>query len=144
MPQLAKIAEPLHHLTRKETRIYWSPECQQSFENLKARLSEAPILAYPSFERDFVLETDASLSGLGAVLSQEQSDGKSHPISYVSRALAPPEKNYRITDLETLAVVWVMSHFHYYLYGHRVTVYTDHSAVRAVLEAPNPTGKHAR
>ena len=91
VPQLAKIAEPLHHLTRKETRFYWSPECQQSFENLEARLSEAPvpILAYPSFERDFVLETDASLSGLGAVLSQEQSDGKSHPIAYVSRGTCP-------------------------------------------------------
>ena len=78
------------------------------------------------------------------MLTQEQPDGKLHPIAYASRALAPAEKNYGITDLETLAVVWAMSHFHYYLYGHQVTVYTDHSAARAVLEAPNPTGKHAK
>ena len=49
-----------------------------------------------------------------------------------------------MTELETLAVVWAMSHFHYYLYGHKVKVYTDHTAVKAVLDAPNPTGKHAR
>ena len=47
-------------------------------------------------------------------------------------------------ELETLAVVWAVTHFHHYLYGHRVTVYTDHSAVKAVLEMPNPSGKHAR
>ena len=67
-----------------------------------------------------------------------------HPVAFASRALSPPERNYSITELETLAVVWAVSHFHSYLYGHRVTVYTDHSAVKAVLETPNPTGKHAR
>ena len=59
----------------------------------------------------FVLETDASIDGLGAVLSQTQEDGKLHPIAYASRALTPGEKNYGITDLETLAVVWSLSHF---------------------------------
>jgi len=93
----------------------------------------------------FILETDASIKGLGAVLSQRQDDEKLHPIAFASRALNPQEKNYAITERETLAVVWVIiTHFHYYLYGHRVTVYTDHSAVKAVLETPNPSGKHAR
>ena len=63
-----------------------------------------------------------------------------HPVAYASRAL---EKNYAITELETLAVVWAVTHFCSYLYGHKVTIYTDHSAVKAVLETPNPTGKHA-
>ena len=100
------------------------------------------MLAYPSFDREFILETDASIKGLGAVLSQKQ-DGKLHPIAFTSKALNPQE-NYAITELETLAVVWAITHFHYYLYGHRVTVYTDHSAVKAVLETPHPSGKHAR
>ena len=65
-------------------------------------------------------------------------------MAYASRALNPAEKNYAITELETLAVVWAVTHFHSYLYGHEVTIYTDHSAVKAVLETPNPTGKHAR
>lgn len=53
------------------------------------------------------------------------------------------EKNYGITEVETLAVVWAISHFHHFLYGKRVTVFTDHNAVKTVLETPNPTGKHA-
>ena len=89
-----------------------------------------------------ILETDASVKGLGAVLSQKQEDGRFHPVAYASRALSSQEKNYGITDLETLAVVWAISHFHAYLYGHEVTIYTDHSAVKAVLETPS--GKHAR
>ena len=81
--------------------------------------------------------------GLGAMLAQLQSDGFAHPIAYVSRALSPSERNYGITDLETLAVVWALSHFHYYLDGHKVTVITDHTAVKAILDAPNPSGRHA-
>ena len=86
---------------------------------------------------------DSSHQGLGAVLSQQQADGKLHPIAFTSRALAAAEKNYGITDLETLGVVWAISHFHYYLHGHCVTVYTDPSAVKAVLETASPSGRHA-
>ena len=91
-----------------------------------------------------MLETDASIEGIGAVLSQHQEDHCLLTIAYASRALSPQERNYAITELETLAVVWAMSHFHSYLYGHSVTVYTDHSAVKAILETPTPCGKHAR
>lgn len=84
------------------------------------------------------------MKGIGAKLSQKQDDEKLHPVAFASRALLQSEKNYPITELETLAVVWAVSHFHSYLYGHRVTVYTDHSAVKVVLETPNPMGKHAR
>lgn len=105
---------------------------------------EAPVLTYPNFEHSFILETDASMKGLGAVLSQKSDDGRSHPIAYTSRALAAPEKNYGISALETLAVVWAIQHFHAYLYGHEVVVVTDHSAVRAILEVLSPSGKHAR
>ena len=113
-------------------------------ETLKLKLVTAPLLAYPSFDKPFVLETDASGEGIGAVLSQPQEDGKLHPVAYASRSLTKAERNYGITELETLAVVWGITHFHYYLYGNTVTVYTDHSAVRAILETPNPSGKHAR
>ena len=125
-------------------KFRWSEECQAAFDKLKELLITSPILAYPNFQQDFVLETDASHQGLGAVLSQVQSDGRSHPIAYASRGLTPAEKNYGIADLETLAVVWSISHFHYYLYGHKVTVYTDNSAVKAVLETSSPSGRHAR
>ena len=88
----------------------------------------------------FTLETDASKAGLGAVLSQIQADNKAHPVAYASRALSPQESRYAITELETLAVVWAISHFHAYLYSHDVLVYTDHSAVRTVLQTPSANG----
>ena len=90
------------------------------------------------------METDASLEELVAVLSQLQNDNRLHPVAHVSRSLSGAERRYAITELETLAVVWAISHFHAYLYGHDVTVYTDHSAVKAVLETPSPSAKHAR
>ena len=68
------------------------------------------------------------------MLSQPQEDGQNHPVAYASRALSPQETNYSITEPVTLAVVWATTYFHAYLYGHSVTVYTDHTAVKAFLE----------
>lgn len=144
VPKFARIARPLHNLTRKGEEFIWTAECQSAFDMLKQQLVTAPVLAYPSFEKEFFLETDASILGIGAVLSQPQEDGLAHPVAYASRALSPQEANYGITELETLAVVWGISYFHTYLYGHSVTIFTDHTAVRAVLETPNPIGKYAR
>lgn len=142
--KFAAIAKPLHALTSKTATFQWTLECRSAFESLKCKISQAPILAYPNFDVPFVLQTDASILGLGAVLSQKQSDGQLHPVAFASRSLSKAEKNYSVTELETLAVVWAVSHFHAYLYGHAVTVYTDHSAVKAVLGTPSPNGKHAR
>ena len=144
IPYFAKTAQPLHQLTAKDVSFYWNPDCEEAFASLKGRLASPPVLAYPRFGDDFTLETDTSIRGFGAVLSQVQSDGKLHPVAFASRALNSCEKNYGVTELETLAVVWAVTHFHSYLYGNNVTVITDHSAVRAVLETSNPTGKHAR
>ena len=69
------------------------------------------MLAYPDFDKPFVMHTDASTNGLGAVLEQEEMDGKSHPIAYASRSLSKAEKNYGITELEALGVVWGAKHF---------------------------------
>ena len=99
---------------------------------------------YPDFDKDLTLETDASRLGLGAILSQYQDDKKLHPIAYVSQSVSTSEANYSITDLETLAVVWAVTYFRYYLYGHNVNIFTDYTAVKVTLGAPNLTGKHAR
>lgn len=140
----ARIAQPLHQLTAKGYPFHWTAECEAAFLSLKTLLVSPPVLAYPCFTMDFTLETDASIQGLGAMLSQVQDDGKLHLVAYASRALNPAEKRYAVTELETRAVVWAVTHFHAYLYGNRVTVVTDHSAVKAMLETPNSTGKHAR
>ena len=77
------------------------------------------------------------------MLSEKQADGKLHPVAYDSCSLSSNEERYAITDLETLAVVWAVCHFQYYLYGQDVTISTDHQAVKAILGSPNASGKHA-
>ena len=73
----------------------------------------------------------------------QQLNSQLHPVAFASRALSPQERNYSITDLETLAILWLCSHFRAYLYGHVVTIYTDHLASQAVLQSPKLNGKHA-
>ena len=140
----ARIAWPLHNLTSKDVPFHWSPECESTLVALKSKLVTRPVLAYPRFGMESTLETDAFILGLGAILSQRRDDRKQHPIAYASRALNHAEKNHSVTELETLAVVWGVTHFHSYLYGGDVTILTDHSAVKSILETSNPTGKHAR
>ena len=78
--KFAKVASPLHRLTGKDVRWEWSQDCQKSFSELKQRLLNSPILTYPDFDLDFILETDASIDGLGVILSQKN-DEKLHPVA---------------------------------------------------------------
>ena len=140
----SKITSPLHHLTKKEVDWNWTEDCQQTFDMLKERLISAPVSSYPNFDFYCVLETDGSIKGLGAILAQRKPGGVCHPIAYASRSLSNPKRHYSITELETLVVVWAIQDFRAYLYGHNVTVITDHFAVRAILDKPESNGKHAR
>jgi len=76
------------------------------FDTLRQKLSTTPVLAYPDFNKDFMLETNASKLGLGAILSQCQEDQKLHPVAYSSSSISNAEANYGITDLVTLVVLW--------------------------------------
>lgn len=82
----AQIATPLHALTMKNAVFHWTPECECAFSKLKKLLTTAPVLSYPVFgpQYEFILETDTSAVGLGAVLAQKQLDGSLHPIAYAS------------------------------------------------------------
>ena len=106
-------------------------EHQKAFDALKLALTTAPVFGYPNFEREFILETDASLRGLGAVLSQVDEHGKTHIIAYASWTLRPSEKsmhNYSSAKLELLALKWaVTKKFRDYLLGLKFTVYTDNN-----------------
>ena len=144
VPNFATVARPLHALTKKDVPFLWSSECQDALTKLKKLLTSAPVLAYPDFAKPFVLETDASGEGLGAVLAQQQEDNSIRPIAYASRSLQSHEKNYGSTELEGLGVVWAVKHFRPYLYGHKCEVFTDHSALTSLLNTPQPSGKLAR
>ena len=102
IPRFSAIAHPLYSLTRKDTPFLWSVDCETAFDQLKGQLTQAPVLAYPHFGKDFLLETNAS------------------------------------------GVVWAVKHFRHYIYGHHCTVYTDHEALKALLNTPQPSRKLAR
>lgn len=144
VPRYSTVAQPLYTLTRKDEPFYWSDECEEAFRRLKISLITAPVLAYPLFDRNFLLETDASGAGLGAVLSQCQDDKTIRPIAFASWTLQPHERRYGISELEALGVVWAVRHFRHYLYGFPCTVYTDHEALKSLLNTPHPSGKLAR
>lgn len=144
VPCFSTVTQPLYLLTRKNVPFLWSQTSEDAFNHLKTSFTEAPVLAYPQFSRDFLLETDASGKELGAVLSQEQDDQSIRPIAFASRTLQPHERNYGTSEFEALGVVWAVRHFRHYLYGHRCTVFTDHEALKSLLNTPHPSGKLAR
>jgi hypothetical protein len=102
VPRFAEIARALNWLVKKKSRWQWSDEQQQAFEELKQRLTEAPILSFVNWELPFVLTTDGSKQGLGAILQQRLEDGNLTVVSYASRSLNGAEKNYSPTHLERL------------------------------------------
>ena len=126
------IARPMINLTKKKepNKVIWTPECEKSFQDLKTRLTSAPILKAPDFSKPFLLQTDASLTGLGAVLTQLDDQLREHPVVYLSKQLKPSEKNYAISELECLAIVWSIGKLRYYLQGRKFTVITDHKALQ--------------
>ena len=140
----ADIARPLHRLTEKRTSFHWSKDCQEAFERLRKALVSAPVLAYPDYTRPFILDTDASNTGIGAVLSQVDSDGRERAIAYASRALSKPERQYCVTRRELLAVVYFVRHFKLFLAGQPFTLRTDHGALTWLRNFKDPEGQLAR
>ena len=140
----SKIAKPLNQLLKKDEKFQWTEEHQKAFEILKQKLIEYPILQYPNFEKEFILITDASGIGLGAILSQLNKDGKEIVIAYASRSLRGAEVNYPITELECLAVFWAIQYFHKYLIQRKFTVITDHAALKTFNTDQTPKGRRAR
>ena len=143
IPKFAMLAAPLVALTKKDTKFHWSKEHSESFLLLEDLLCQAPILAYPRFDRPFVLQTDASDLGLEAALTQTYHDGSECVISYVSRPLTDREKGYSATEKEALAVVFATDYYRVYLLGRHFTLITDHSALRW-LNSVEPKGRLAR
>ncbi|GJU66225.1 putative reverse transcriptase domain-containing protein [Tanacetum coccineum] len=123
-----KIAKPLTKLTQKNKKYIWEKDQETAFQLLKQKLCEAPILALPEGNDDFVVYCDASLQGLGAVLMQ-----KEKVIAYASRQLKPHEENYTTHDLELGAIVFALKIWRHYLYGTKCIVFTDHKSLQHIL-----------
>ncbi|KAH7719684.1 gagpol and env protein precursor [Aphelenchoides avenae] len=118
----------------------WTEKEQNAFDELKKRMSSTPVLAQPdieaaiSGEKPFILYTDACKDGVGAVLHQVSSDGKEHPIAYASKSCSQAERNYAITDLEALALIFALDKFKYFLLGTHVIARTDHQPLVSLFK----------
>ncbi|UYV70790.1 K02A2.6-like [Cordylochernes scorpioides] len=127
VPGFSNIARPLHRLTESGRPFSWTIDCERAMDKLKQALSSPPMLAYPDPGEPFILDTDASNTGIGAVLSQTQ-DGVERVIAY----------------FKLLAIVKSIEHFHHYLYGQKFLLRTDHAALRWLLNFKSPEGQLAR
>lgn len=143
VPDLATLSEPLNALLKKKRKWGWGDAQEKAFQALKEKLTSAPLLARPQFDYPFVLQTDASSTGVGAVLGQVI-DSKEQVIAYASRTLTSAERKYSVTERECLAVVWAVQKFRPYIEGYSFTVVTDHSSLRWLQNLKNPTGRLAR
>lgn len=121
----SRIAAPLTQLTRKDVKFIWTEKCEAAFQELKQRLTTAPILVIPVRGGKLVVYTDACGTGLGAVLMQE---GK--VVAYASRQLKPHETRYPVHDLELAAIVFALKMWQHYLYGEKFELFTDHKSLK--------------
>ena len=124
--------------SRKSERVSLPEDALRAFDALKQACMSALVLAFADSTKEFLLETNASKEGLGAVLSQKQVDGQYHPVTYGSQVLMAHEKNYHSTKLEFLLLKWaVMEHFKEYLPYQPFLVRTDNNPLTYIMTTPN-------
>ncbi|KAL1280368.1 hypothetical protein QQF64_014968 [Cirrhinus molitorella] len=123
------VANPLTSLLSPSRTFLWTDECQDAFDNVKALLCSAPVLAVPEVSKGFKLEIDASSVGAGAVLVQEDSSGIDHPLCYFSRKFNKHQLNYSTVEKKTLALLLALQFFDVYVSSNNLPliVFTDHN-----------------
>jgi hypothetical protein len=127
-----KISKPMTELLEKDKNFKWTPACEASFQELKMRLTSAPILVMPDMEKSFSIYYDASSQGLGCVLMQDF-----HVVAYASRQLRKHEAHYRTYDLELAAIVHALKIWRHYLMGKRSELYMDHKSLKYIFTQSN-------
>lgn len=137
------VAEPLNQLRRRNMTWAWTNEADAAFTTLKEALGAMKKLHYPNFANQFVLQTDASDVGLGAVLYQVEDEMKKI-VAFASRALSQTERMYHTTERECLAVVWAIKKFRPYLESKRFKLVTDHNSLRWLQTIKDSNSKLAR
>jgi len=139
----ARIAAPIIKLTSKDAEFAWSEECQRASEELRTRITTAPILVFPDITSPFILTTDASATAIGAVLSQIR-DNREHPISFYSRTLTVAEKKWDACQQELFAIVCAVKHYRQYLMNVKFKLITDNAACTYILKKPDLSPRLAR
>lgn len=140
------VAAPLTDLLSPKIRFYWSNMCQHAFDCIKALLTNAPVLAAPSFSRQFKLSVDASDVGAGAALLQDGDDGVEHPVSYYSKKFNRHQRRYSTIEKEALALVLAVKNFEVFLGSANTptVVYTDHNPLIFINQMWNSNNRLMR
>ena len=138
-----KTAEPLYKLLNKKKCFTWSKECESAVEQLKQALQKATILDYANDMGPYTLVTDASLFGIGAVISQRQ-QWVEIVIAYASKTFSKSQQNYSATKRELFAIVYFTQHFRNYLLGQKILIVTDHTALKWLYSFKEPDRLLAR
>ena len=126
------ISRPLCSLLAKDTPFEWSEGCENAFKKLKSMLVSPPIVQAPKWDLPFELMCDASNFSIGAVLGQRRETGPC-VTHYSSKTLNYAQLNYTTTEKDLLAVVLALDKFRSYLIGSKITVFTDHTALKYLL-----------
>ncbi|CAM4363430.1 unnamed protein product [Caretta caretta] len=132
VPHYSQIAAPLTDLTKKKqpNAVQWTEKCQKAFNKLKATLMSDPVLRAPDFDKPFLVTTDASERGVGAVLMQKGPDQEFHPVVFLSKKLSERESNWSVTEKECYAIVYALEKLRPYVWGRRFHLQTDHAALK--------------
>ena len=146
IPNFAELAVPLTDLTKKGCphKLNWQEPQDKAFRTLKAYVASPPILKAPDFSRPFILQTDASDVGIGAILLQEGEDDIPHPIAFASKKLLDRERHYSTIERECLAIVWGIQKFQEFLYGSQFVLETDHQPLQYLNRAQFQNGRLMR
>ena len=131
LPHLSDVCEPLRKLMAKDAEWHWTGHQDQAFQRIPQRATEAPILKHYGPTEELTLQSDASQTGLGAVLTQN-----GQPLAFASRALSDTETRYAQIEKELLSVVFGLEKFHQYTHGQKVKVQTDHKLLEAIIKKP--------
>ena len=125
---LSELAEPIWELSKEKVPFNWGPEHEKSFKLVKREIAIAPILAYYNPRKSTVLQMDASMTGLGACLLQDE-----RPVYFASKSLTVAQRDYVVMELEFLAVAWAMDKFHHFLYANNLILETDQKPLETII-----------
>ena len=144
IPNFAHISQPLNELTGENIPFQWNTRRDNAFLALKQALSSEPVLKFPDFGQEFIVEVDASNYAVGGVLSQYGPDKELHPVAYFSTALQKSQQNWSATTKEAFALVLAVRHWNVYLAGTKFTLNSDHNPLTFLRTQKDPRGKIGR
>ena len=142
----AKIARPLHEMTRKENKWSWGEKQQKAFEKLKERFTTEPVLVTPDLDKEIRVEADVSDFAAEGVLSMKCEDERWRPVVYISKSLNEAERNYEIHDKEMLAIIWCLEAWRYFLEGAKdwFEIWMDHKNLEYFMKVQKLNQRQAR